>query len=90
MGEHRADGRTQQFWERSTGGTIAYGPEVVRIDVTTSAYARYRRINPIDHADLYQSAYQHVRGLCPVVGPLIWRPPPNVACSDSSSIGPPG
>jgi hypothetical protein len=65
---------TRQFWEKFTGGNIAYGPEALWLDPTTPAYADYRRSNPLRHADLFHTAYNHLRNLGDADGPLRWTP----------------
>lgn len=66
---------TRQFWERFTGGNIAYAPGALQLDPATPAYADYRRTNPLLHADLFHSAQLHLRTHHHVDGPLRWTPP---------------
>ncbi|MFT4294622.1 MAG: TniQ family protein [Micropruina sp.] len=66
---------TRQFWERFTGGAIAYAPERLWLDPATPAYTDYRCTNPLLHADLFHSAHLHLRTHHHVDGPLRWTPP---------------
>jgi hypothetical protein len=65
---------TRQFWERFTGGDIAYGPETLRLDPATPRYAHYRRTNPLRQADLFHTAHNHLHDLGVADGPLRWSP----------------
>ncbi|MFZ1412160.1 MAG: TniQ family protein [Micropruina sp.] len=67
---------TRQFWEKFTGGNIAYAPEAIRLDLGTPTFVAFGGLNPLRHADVFHSAYLHLRSLCVVNGPLSWSPEP--------------
>lgn len=64
----------RQFWERFTGGDIAYSPTAIRIDLGTAAYRAYRHLHGVRESDLFHVAHRHLRDLAEVGGPLAWRP----------------
>ena len=65
---------TRQFWEKFTGGNIAYGPGELGFDPSSPSYTNLRRLHPLRHADLFHSAYRHLSAVFPVDGPLCWAP----------------
>ena len=65
---------TGQFWEKFTGGNIAYGPGELGFDPSSPSYTNLRRLHPLRHADLFHSAYRHLIAVVPVDGPLCWAP----------------
>jgi hypothetical protein len=64
----------RQFWERLTGGDIAYAPTGIRIDLGTTAYRTYRHLPCVRESDLFHVAHQHLCRTSNVEGPLTWRP----------------
>lgn len=66
---------TRQFWENFTDGTVAHGPNTLRLDPATPAYLDFRQGSPLRDGDLFHIAYLHLCGLHPVQGPLRWTPP---------------
>lgn len=74
---------TRQFWEKFTGGNIAYGPEALLLDPTSPCYASLRRLHPLRHADLFHTAYNHLRDLGVADGPLRWTPSPTTQHPDA-------
>ena len=78
---------TRQFWERFTGGNIAYAPEGLWLDPARPAYADYRRTNPLLHADLFHSAHLYLRTQHHVERPLRWAPAPDAARGRSEQGG---
>lgn len=65
---------TRQFWERFTGGNIAYAPEALQLDPANPTYADYRRTNPLLHVDLFHVAHMRLRTQHHIEGPLRWTP----------------
>lgn len=65
---------TRLFWEKFTGGDIAYAPWMLRLDPITPAHVNFRRLQPIGHADLLHVAYRHLQVTHAVDGPLSWAP----------------
>jgi len=63
-----------QFWERFTGGDIAYAPAQIRLDPATPAYTAFRRQSGVANADLFHVAHRHLTHAAAVKGPLTWRP----------------
>ncbi len=63
-----------QFWERFTGGDIAYAPTQIQIDPATPAYTAFRRQSGVANADLFHVAHRHLTRTAAVEGPLTWRP----------------
>lgn len=63
----------QQFWERFTGGDIAYAPEPIRIGPATPPYSAFR-LHGVANGDLFHVAHRHLQQTAPVAGPLSWRP----------------
>lgn len=64
----------RQLWERFTGGDIAYAPLLIRIELTSPDYRRFRRLHGIGESDLFHVAHQHLRRTAHTEGPLSWRP----------------
>ncbi len=52
----------RQFWERFTGGDIAYAPDQIRVDPATPAYTAFRRQSGVASGDLFHVAHRHLRG----------------------------
>jgi hypothetical protein len=61
------------FWEKLTGGDIAYAPEPIRLELHSPSYAAHRR-EQSPHTELFLVAYRHLRQVAPVDGPLTWQP----------------
>lgn len=66
----------QQFWERFTGGDIAYAPARIRIDPNTPAYRAFRALLGVGNSDLFHVAHRHLTRSANMDGPLTWRPGP--------------
>ena len=62
------------FWERFTGGDIAYAPNPLRLDSGTAAYATLRRTLGVPYAHLFHVAHRHLHATAGTDGPLTWRP----------------
>lgn len=65
---------TGQFWEKFTGGNIAYGTGELAFGPSSPSYTSLRGLHPLQHADLFHTAYRHLRAVVPVDGPLCWAP----------------
>lgn len=68
------DTLVQQFWERFTGGDIAYAPEPIRLNPATPPYTTFRRLHGVASCDLFHVAHRHLQQTALVAGPLSWRP----------------
>jgi len=64
----------RQFWERFTGGDIAYAPDPIGIKLRSPMYRAYRRVLGVPNADLFHVAHRHLSASTGVDGPLTWRP----------------
>ncbi|GAA1436005.1 hypothetical protein GCM10009616_34730 [Microlunatus lacustris] len=64
----------RQFWERFTGGDIAYAPEPISIDPANPAYSTFRQTHTVASGDLFHIAHRHLRQITQITGPLTWRP----------------
>lgn len=52
--------QVRQFWERFTGGDIAYAPEPIRLDPASPAYTWFRRLHGVAASDLFHVAHQQL------------------------------
>lgn len=77
----------QQFWERMTGGDIAYAPPTIRLDPATPPYSAFRRLPGVASGDLFHVAHQHLVHHNAAAGPLTWHPQvlPPLELTDAAS-----